>query len=157
MKVPLYFKNTTDLISTLAKKVQNNLGNCFTKAIYADALEREFIANGVQHERSVPLAVFYPGSSEPLGHKYRVDFIVEGKVLVLVKAAEETGNAEQFDVVTMLQASGKTFALLIQVMKENVVVNKFVRYTKFANSVNRGEDWGVEEDSESAGLQRVAG
>ncbi|GMO37258.1 MAG: hypothetical protein Ta2F_13480 [Termitinemataceae bacterium] len=154
MKVPPYFKATTDLISTIAKKVQNNLGNCFTKPIYADALERELAANGVQYERGVPLAIFYPGSNIPLGHKHRVDFIVDGKVLVLVKAAEETGKAEEFNIVTMLQASKKSFALLVQFKKENVYVSKFVRYTKFANSINRSD--GYEPPSESGVFMQEA-
>jgi GxxExxY protein len=136
MKVPPYFKQSTDTIVELAKKVQKNLGNCFTKAIYADALEREFIENAVRFKRNVSLDVYYGANPLPLAHQLRVDFIVDCKVLVMLKTGDGISNTEEADIISMLQAAKKTFAILLQYKNNHLTINKFVRYKKYKNTIN---------------------
>lgn len=66
-----------------AMKVHNTLGNGFQEVIYQRCLAFELGKAGLEFEREKEHSIFYKG--EDVGTR-RVDFIVEGKVIVELKA-----------------------------------------------------------------------
>ena len=78
--------------------------------IYERALAFEFKDEGLSFERQVPINVFYKGKN--MGDYY-TDFIVEGKVIVEVKAIIEIGEAEGIQLLNYLKATGIKIGLLI--------------------------------------------
>jgi GxxExxY protein len=66
-----------------AMTVHSALGNGFQELIYQRALELEFFAAGIAHSREHEMPIFYRGSQ--IGTR-RVDFLVEGKISVELKA-----------------------------------------------------------------------
>lgn len=64
-------------------KVHNTLGNGFQEVIYQRCLAFELGKAGLEFEREKEHSIFYKG--EDVGTR-RVDFIVEGKVIVELKA-----------------------------------------------------------------------
>ncbi|MFI5264189.1 MAG: GxxExxY protein [Candidatus Kapaibacterium sp.] len=66
-----------------AMTVHSTLGNGFQELIYQRALELELIAAGIVHSREYEMPIFY--REKQIGTR-RVDFLVEGKISVELKA-----------------------------------------------------------------------
>jgi len=70
-------------INGCAMKVHSTLGNGFQEVIYQRCLAIEFAKAGLEFAREQEQTIFYEG--ENVGTR-RADFIVEGKVIVELKA-----------------------------------------------------------------------
>jgi GxxExxY protein len=74
-------------------RVQNKLGFGYVENVYLGALEHELRKAGLVVEREVPIAVWYDGV---IVGTYRVDLLVERKVIVETKACpSERGHEAQ--------------------------------------------------------------
>jgi GxxExxY protein len=136
-----YFRKESDLISRCAQKVQRLLGNCLTKEIYMDALEFEFARAGLISRREVPLPVYYGEEGEEpvrLSHVYTADFVVEEKILVAVRAEGNTGQMEDYALLSLLQAAQMHLAVLVQFKDKKVQINRVCRYSRYVNNRNLG-------------------
>ena len=89
--------------------------------IYERALAFEFKDEGLSFERQVPINVFYKGKN--MGDYY-TDFIVEGKVIVEVKAIKEIGEAEGIQLLNYLKATGKEVGLVLNFGREAEIKRK---------------------------------
>jgi GxxExxY protein len=148
-----YFRKESVLISRCAQQVQHLLGNCLTREIYMDALELEFAGAGLRARREVPLPVYYGKEGEEqvrLPHQYTADFVVEEKILVIVKAEGSTGRADDFALQTLLCAARMHLVILLQFRDKRVQVNRVCRYSPYLNSRNigRGEEAGNGEEKD---------
>jgi len=79
----LKYKEITEKIIGAAMKVHAALGNGFQEVIYQRALQIELGELGVSFEREYSMPVFY--KQHQVGER-RVDFLVEGKIAVELKA-----------------------------------------------------------------------
>ncbi|MBN2403737.1 MAG: GxxExxY protein [Spirochaetes bacterium] len=70
-------------INGCAMKVHNTLGNGFQEVIYQRCLAIELEKEGLQFEREQDQKIYYEGKE--VGTR-RADFVVEGKVIVELKA-----------------------------------------------------------------------
>ena len=75
------------IILDSAFKVHTALGPGLLESVYESALASELKRRGLNVERQKPVPVFYEG--ELLDTGFRVDLLVEGKVLVELKSVEE--------------------------------------------------------------------
>jgi GxxExxY protein len=135
-----YHRRITNIVYKAALNVQSKLGNCFTTQIYKDALEKEFAAEDLTFKRNVQVPVFYGDESEPLAHKYMADFIIGGKIIVMVHGCEQKRPEEGFELNTMLRATNNKLALLVDFFEYNVCVSKAYSYTKVSNTINKKEN-----------------
>ena len=86
-----------------AMKVYNTLGNGFQEVIYQRCLAIELERNNIEFAREQELPIFYEGIH--VGTR-RADFIVEGKVMVELKAIiklEEVHLAQALNYLTAYQ------------------------------------------------------
>lgn len=90
--------------------VYNNLGFGFLESAYVNALCLELQRRGVQYEREVAIEVQYLGV--PIG-RYRVDVIVDGRVLVEVKSTKNLTEADTRQVLNYLKATNLEVGLLL--------------------------------------------
>ena len=111
----------TERIIGVFYRVYNELGFGFLEKIYERALAFEFKEEGLVFERQVPIKVFYKG--EVMGDYY-ADFIVEGKVVVEVKAIKEIGEAEGIQLLNYLKATGKEVGLVLNFGREAEIKRK---------------------------------
>ncbi len=88
----------------------NELGDGFLESIYAKALERELSRRGHVVAREVSVQVYYKG--EPIAWQ-RLDMVVEGKVVVEIKAGEILPPRATRQLLNYLRATRLEVGLLL--------------------------------------------
>ncbi len=86
------------------------LGHGFLEAVYEAALAHELDLRGVPYERQRRLAVTYKGHA--VG-EYVADFVVDGKVIVELKATKKLTEADEAQLLYYLKATGLRVGLLL--------------------------------------------
>src|SRR6186713_1381827 len=99
--VELKHKDITEKIIGASFEVHKFLGNGFQEVIYQRALVWEFSQAGLSFTREIEQQIFYKELSAPIGTR-RADFIVEGKVLVEIKAVIELEDVHLAQVLNDL-------------------------------------------------------
>jgi GxxExxY protein len=79
----LKYKEITEKVIGASMKVHAALGNGFQEVIYQRALEIEFQFMGLSFAREFNMKIYY--RNEEIGER-RVDFFVENKIMVEIKA-----------------------------------------------------------------------
>ena len=79
----------TRTIIGCAMRVHSALGNGFQEVVYQRALAIEFRESGIAYSREHDMPIYYHG--EDVGLR-RVDFLVEGRISVELKAFEIMGD-----------------------------------------------------------------
>lgn len=128
----------THSIIGAAMEVHNVLGNGYPEVIYQRALSIELELRGIQHEREVEMALQYKGRS--IGTR-RVDFYVENKVMVELKAVIELEDGNLAQAINYLEASGEEIGLLINFGSRSLqyhrVMQPYGRTAKPAGTIRR--------------------
>lgn len=107
----LYHEEVTDRIIAAAIKVHRALGPGLLESAYQTCLAREFELVGIPFEREKPVIVQYRGAEVECG--YRLDFVVEEKVIVELKALESLEPLHEAQLLTYLKLTGCKVGLLI--------------------------------------------
>jgi GxxExxY protein len=102
----------TQKIIGCAFEVHNFLGSGFQEVIYQRALALELNAAGLNFAREVEQPIFYKDYQDEIGTR-RSDFIVEGKVLVELKAITELEKTQLSQILNYLKAYKFEVGLLI--------------------------------------------
>ncbi len=111
MEKPDYkYKEITEKIIGAAMKVHASLGNGFQEVIYQRAMEIEFEEVRVQFKREFEMPIYYKGREIGLR---RVDFFVEDKIMVELKAIIQLENVHLAQAKNYLEAYNMQVGLLI--------------------------------------------
>lgn len=94
-----------------AIEVHRCLGPGLLESAYATCLAHELSLRGLEHRREVELPVSYKGVRFPCS--YRADILVEGALLLEVKAVEGVSPVHLAQVLTYLRLLRLSLALLI--------------------------------------------
>jgi GxxExxY protein len=100
----------TGKIIGAAMKVHSTLGNGFQEVIYQRALDIEFPKWELSAERELEMSIFYDGFE--IG-KRRVDFLVERKVMVEIKALTALEDVHLAQAINYLEAYNLEIGLLL--------------------------------------------
>jgi GxxExxY protein len=100
----------TEKIIGAAMEVHKTLRNGFLESVYEAAMAIELDLQKIPFERQKPIDVFYKGK---LAKQFFCDFVIEGKVLVELKAIKRLSETEKSQVLNYLKATGLSLALLI--------------------------------------------
>jgi GxxExxY protein len=106
----LKYRETTEKIIGAAMKVHAALGNGFQEVIYQRALAIEFTHIELPFEREFNMKVFYKNIE--VGER-RVDFLVEGKIMVELKALVNLESVHLAQAKNYLEAYNVEVGLLI--------------------------------------------
>ena len=104
------YSDMTEKILLSAMNVHSILGNGFQEVIYLRALEIECRSSGIDFGSEVSIPVFYKG--ELIGER-RVDFLIEGKICVELKALIQLENVHLAQGKNYLEAFNIEIGLLI--------------------------------------------
>lgn len=121
----LKYKDITEKIIGASFEVHKFLGNGFQEVIYQRALALELSKAGLSYTREIEQEIFYKGFPEPIGTR-RADFVVEGKVLVELKAIIELEDVHLAQVLNYLKAYKLEVALLINFGSKSLTFKRLV-------------------------------
>ncbi|NOX85687.1 MAG: GxxExxY protein [Chlorobi bacterium] len=94
-----------------ALKVHKALGPGLLESAYEECLFYELDKEGLIVQKQKPLPLVYEDVKLDVG--YRVDLLVENKVIIEIKAVEELNDVHLAQVLTYLKLSGCKLGLLI--------------------------------------------
>jgi GxxExxY protein len=106
----LLYKDLTYTIIRAAMEVHRILGPGFLETVYEEALAHEFDLRGIPCERQVKLAVHY---KDIVAGEFRADFLVDGKVVVELKALKVLTDGDEAQLLNYLKGTGYRVGLLL--------------------------------------------
>ena len=92
-------------------EVYNSLGAGLLESVYVAALEWELTNKGLQVRREVPIPVHYKEVKLDLG--FRLDLLVENKVIIEVKSVENLAEVHHKQVLTYLKITELKLGILV--------------------------------------------
>jgi GxxExxY protein len=101
----------THAIIGAAIEVHRGLGPGLLESAYEECLARELTLQSIPFERQKPLPVVYKGVKLECG--YRVDLLIDGRVVVELKAVEALAPIHDAILLTYLRLSGCKIGLLM--------------------------------------------
>ena len=117
------YSDLTSKIIGCAMSVHKELGNGFQEVIYQRALAIELAIAGLLFTREYEMPVFY--REEQIGTR-RVDFLIEGKISLEIKAISQLENVHFVQAINYLEAYNLEIGLLINFGENSL---KFKRLT----------------------------
>ena len=104
-------------------EVHNILGGGFLEKVYENALVVEFGIRNVPVETQKEINVSY--KDESVG-KYYADMLVEGKIIIELKAVDKLGRGHEAQLLNYLKATGIKLGLLINMGGKSVEYKRLV-------------------------------
>src|SRR5712692_2254726 len=105
-----------------AIEVHRTLGPGLLESTYEECTARELTLRGLSFERQNPLPIVYKDVKLECG--YRIDLLVEGRVVVELKSVESLAAIHEAIILTYLRLSGRRLGLLInlnvKVLKDGI-------------------------------------
>ena len=114
----------TYLIIGAAMEVHRELGSGFLEAVYQEALEKEFINQGLPHSSQPAVKIYY--KNQPLNKTYQPDFICYDEVIVEIKAMDKLSGVEHAQLINYLKATRLKVGLLINFGSKSLEHKRFV-------------------------------
>jgi GxxExxY protein len=115
------YKEITEKIIGSSMKVHSSLGNGFQEVIYQRALEIEMEEGGLHFARERSMPIYYKGRQ--IGER-RVEFFVEEKIMVEIKAIIQLENVHLAQAKNYLEAYNMQVGLLINFGSISLQVKK---------------------------------
>ncbi len=101
--------------------IHNEIGPGHKEIVYKKALCKEFREKNIKYKEEAYLPVKYHGQN--IGN-YRADFIVEGKILLEIKAVEFMPKSYETQLLHYLKTTGYKLGLLINFGTKRVQIRR---------------------------------
>ena len=121
----LKYGDITEKIIGAAYEVHKYFGNGFQEVIYQRALALEMANAGLNFSRELEQPIFYKDYKEEIGTR-RADFVVEGKVLVEIKAIIQLDDVHLAQILNYLKAYKFEVGLLINFGSKSMSFKRLV-------------------------------
>lgn len=123
MRKKYKYSNITGAVIGSAMHVHTELGNGFPEVIYQRSLAIEFQHQNIRYKRELSMPLYYKEKS--VGQR-RVDFLVEEKVLVELKAVSEINDTHYNQILNYLTAYELEIGLLINFGENSLEFKRFI-------------------------------
>lgn len=127
----LRHSEVTEQVIAAGIRVHRELGPGFLESIYEEALAVEFALSGIQFIRQDPVPLFY--RDHQIG-EHRLDFLVEGKIVVELKAISELQDIHFAAGRSYLKATNLQDGLLLNFATVPLTIKRFCRERSRADS-----------------------
>ena len=107
----MLYEDLTEKIIGAAIEVHKELGPGLLENVYSECLSYELNQLGLKYNREINLPVKY--KTELLDCNYRMDFLIEDKVIVELKSVEKVLKIHEAQLLTYMRLSDKRIGLLI--------------------------------------------
>ena len=125
MNTDLLHKDITEKVIGASFDIHSFLGNGFQEVIYQRALAYEMSQRNLEFAREFEQEIFYKDLREPIGTR-RADFVVDGKVLVEIKAIKELEDVHLAQALNYLKAYRLEVGLLINFGSKSLTFKRLV-------------------------------
>lgn len=126
----------TGKIIGCAMEVHKILGNGFQEVIYQRALAIEMSNQGLIYSREHEMDIFYKG--ERIGGR-RVDFFVEEKIMVELKAVIQMEDVHLAQAINYLEAYKMEIGLLINFGSQSLQFKRVMKLQRKSQSIKKSE------------------
>lgn len=123
------YSDITEKIIGCAMKVHTYPGNGFPEIIYQRSLAIEFEKSGLNFQREIEQSIYYHNT---LAGSRVVDFLIDNKILVELKATSELNNNHFSQILNYLAAYNLEIGLLINFGEKSLKFKRFInsKFTK---------------------------
>jgi GxxExxY protein len=128
------YSDITERIIGAAMNVHNYFGNGFQEVIYQRALAIEFKSNKLNYSREHEMIIYY--HDQEIGIR-RVDFFVEGCVMVEIKAVTVLEDVHLAQAINYLEAYNLETGLLINFGAKSLEFKRLINSKKSVQSYNQ--------------------
>lgn len=123
----LLHKDLSYRLVGMAMKVHRELGRGFLERVYENAMAILLRKENISFQQQFPLKVYFEG--ETVGD-YFADMIVEEKIIIEFKSAENLSPAHNAQAVNYLRATGLELAIIINFGRDSLQYERVVNYRK---------------------------
>lgn len=104
-------------------KIYQKLGPGLLESVYVNALQYELTKEGLVVRREVPVPVFYEEIKMEVG--FRLDLLVEEKVIIEVKSVEHLAEVHHKQTLTYLKLTNLKLAILVNFNVDDITSGIF--------------------------------
>jgi len=112
-------------------KVHAELGSGFLESVYQEALEKQFIKDGIPYIREKVLKINYDG--EQLKKTFKADFVCYDKIIVELKAAVLLHNDNIKQTTNYLNATNFQLGIIVNFGEKSLVYKRVINAVKSTN------------------------
>jgi len=123
--VNLLYKELSYEIRGSAIEVKKNYGAGHKEVLYQRAFAKELDLRGINYEQEKAIRVYSPKTKKVIG-SYQPDFIVEGKIIVELKALEQIPNRVIDQLYSYLRNSKYELGFLINFNSGGVDIERVI-------------------------------
>ena len=120
----LLYEELTDKIIKAAIEVHKILGPGLLESAYEECFVYELIKMGLSIKQQLMIPIEYKNIK--LKTKYRLDLLIEDKVIIEIKSVEKLTPVHEAQIITYLKLTGYTVGLLIN-LNEKLLTNGIIR------------------------------
>ena len=120
----ILFKELSYAIIGAAMEAHRVLGPGFLEAVYESALAYELTLRGIRFERQMHLPVYY---KDQLLGEYIADLVIEGQIIIELKAISAISAAHEAQAHHYLAATGLKLAIILNFGAESLQQKRIVR------------------------------
>lgn len=120
----MQFDDLSNRVIKSALKVHRELGPGFLESIYQAALLIQLREDGMSVDAQKAYPVHYLGTEVGL---HRLDLVVDGAIVVELKAAAEFSDANLAQVLSYLKVTGLRIGLLLNFGRPKLKIRRIVR------------------------------
>lgn len=119
----LELEGLTERILGCAINVHKALGAGYLESVYHNALVVELEKRGLTVEKEKDVKVYYEG--QEVGYR-RIDLLVEGKVIVELKAVKDFDESHGSQLLSYLRSTGMRVGLLLNFALPTLKIKRFL-------------------------------
>ncbi len=112
-------------VNSVLIKVRKELGQFCNEKQFCDGIEQEFKVRGISYEREKILPESFAGEKSG---RNRVDFIVEGKILLEVKAKQFVTKEDYYQTQRYLNALKLKLGILVNMRRYYIQPKRVINY-----------------------------
>jgi GxxExxY protein len=118
------YKELTEALIGAAMEVHKILGGGFLESVYQNALAHELRLRKIPFEEQVRMAVYYKGT---MMGEFIADFVIDGKVIVEIKALSGLSSAHIAQTLHYLAATGNKVGMLLNFGGKSLEYRRLVK------------------------------
>lgn len=119
-----YRNDETYEIIGICMEVHRNLGSGLLEIIYKDAIEIELKAKNIPFEREKEFPIEYKGQILP--HRFYADFVVNGNIILEIKAVKEFLKEHLAQLLNYMKISGSELGLLFNFYPSSLQYKRYI-------------------------------